>query len=328
MDYFNFNTQLPSELGAPNMDPILQGELLTGVSFQIPTSVGTPAEHQASNPVIVSVSTTFHPGANINNQLPDVILVSSDNVFFHVHCCHILGASENGFNSLLPPNRGLNNDSLTPMVMLPEPAPVLNVVLHTIYNMSASQFAPSFDDLTDALDALIKYCIPVKHYVAATTPLFALLLSHAPMRPIDSYALAAHHGLEDLAVAISPHLLSFSLPSLSDSLAARIGSVYLKRLFFLHYGRMEALKGLLLHPPSPHPETPDCDTNQQQKLTRVWALASAHLVWDARPNLSTSLMQTALSPLENELTCQLCRRALRQRIQRLVAEWSSVKRTI
>lgn len=247
---------------------------------------------------------------------------------------------------MLPPNRGLNNDSLTPMVMLPEPAPVLNVVLHTIYNMSASQFAPSFDDLTDALDALIKYCIPVKHYVAATTPLFALLLSHAPMRPIDSYALAAHHGLEDLAVAISPHLLSFSLPSLSDSLAARIGSVYLKRLFFLHYGRMEALKGLLLHPPSPHPETPDCDTNQQQKLTRVWALASAHLVWDARPSalyslhvnhheisnlsshhsdLSTSLMQTALSPLENELTCQLCRRALRQRIQRLVAEWSSVK---
>jgi len=194
--------------------------------------------------------------------------------------------------------------------------------------MSASQFIPSLDTLSASLDALIKYGIPLQRYVVPAAPLYSLLLSQAPLQPIGYYALAASHSLEDLVVAISPHLLSFSLPSLTDELANQIGPLYLKRLFFLHFGRMEALKALQLHPPRMHAVTATCDSVQQRKLTRAWALASAHLVWDARPNLSTSLLQTALRPLENELTCELCKQALRDRIMLLVAEWSAVKRTI
>jgi len=153
-------------------------------------------------------------------------------------------------------------------------------------------------------------------------------LSHAPLRPLELYALAASHDLYDLAVSTSPHLLSFSLASLSDEKVEQMGAVYLKRLFFLHFGRADALKRILLPPPHPHPPTAWCDFAEQKKLTRAWALASAYLAWDARPDLSTSSMESALRPLEEHLSCDLCRTALKDRIKNLVVQWSVVKRTI
>ena len=62
-----------------------------------------------------------------------------------------------------------------------------------------------------------------------------------------------------------------------------MGPVYLKRLFFLHFGRIDALKRVLLPPPHPHPPTQHCDFTEQKHLTRAWALASAYFAWDARP---------------------------------------------
>ncbi|KZT01522.1 uncharacterized protein LAESUDRAFT_763650 [Laetiporus sulphureus 93-53] len=118
-------------------------------------------------------------------------------------------------------------------------------------------------------------------------------------------------------------LISWRIPC-----AARIGPVYLKRLFSLHKGRTEALKSLLLHLPLPHVETEDCNEEQQQKLTRAWALASAQLAWDATPDLSTNLLQAALLPLEKELSCELCKRSLRKRIATVIKKWAAVKRTI
>ena len=67
-----------------------------------------------------------------------------------------------------------------------------------------------------------------------------------------AYALAASHDLYSLAVPISSHLLSYPLHMLTDELAEKIGPVYLKRLFFLHLGRLDALRRLLLPPPHPH----------------------------------------------------------------------------
>ncbi|KAJ3546166.1 hypothetical protein NMY22_g2162 [Coprinellus aureogranulatus] len=123
----------------------------------------------------------------------------------------------------------------------------------------------------------------------------------------------------------SSHLLGFPLFSLTDEMAERIGPVYLKRLFFLHFGRSDALKRVLLPPPQPHPPTHNCDFNEQKKLTRAWALASAYLAWEARPDLSTSTMESALRPLADHLTCEQCQAALRERIKNLVVQWSVVK---
>lgn len=303
MDYFDFNMHLPfDQLGATPRDGDSTENAASAAGEQARTPIGTPAEHpRAQSNQTISVSTAFHPDVHIDNIYPDIMLVSSDQVFFHVHLHRLLSASDNGFNALLPPPP--DGSGLVPIVVLPEPAEILNIALHAIYNVPASQYAPSFETLSGTLDMLMRYGIPPARMVLPPTPLYALLLSHAPLRPIDTYALAAAHSLEDLAVAVSAHLLSFSLPTLTDELAARIGAHYLKRLFLLHHNRLTALKQLLLQPPAAHVDTPACGGSEQRRLTRAWALAAAHLVWDARPNLSMNMLQAALRPLERDLTC-------------------------
>jgi len=207
--------------------------------------------------------------------------MSSDFVFFYVHSDTLRSASRNSFHSLLPVK------SVAPgcedILTIPEPANVLNIVLHAIYNISCSHYDHPLHTLSAAISALLVYGVNLQEHIRPTAPLFSLFLSHAPTLPLDVYSLAAQHDLHELAVSASPHLLSFSLPSLSDEAARTIGPVYLKRLFFLHLGRTEALRRLLLPPPHPHAPTRDCDFIERRKLTRGWALATAGLAWDTRP---------------------------------------------
>lgn len=198
----------------------------------------------------------------------------------------LLGASDNRFNSLLPAKTSRGNDDIGPMISVSEDSTVLNVVLHTIYNMSCNHYSPTVDTLISSVDALHKYGVSLPKCISPSTPLFHQILSIAPVAPMETYTLAAHYDLYDLAVRISSHLLAFPLPNLTDEHAVRMGPIYLKRLFFLHLGRIDALKRLLLPPPHPHAPTPACDFIEQKKLTRAWALASAYLAWDARPGAS------------------------------------------
>lgn len=304
-------------------------------AMQVPTpppssSGGSPGEHleDIEGSTIVSVSTTFYPGGNLNPLPPDLILLSCDSVFFYVHSHQVLGASENGFASLLPAKAQKADQEIGPIIVLPESASVVNIVLHTIYNMSCSHYSPTIDTLIAAVQSLHMYGVPVKRHIAPSTPLYAVILSQAPVAPIEVYALAGSYDLYDLAVPISSHLLSYPLPSLSDELAMEMGPVYLKRLFFLHLGRMDALRRLLLSPPHPHAPTTTCDFIEQKKLTRAWALASAYLAWDARPDLSTSSIESALCSLGEHLSCEVCEKALNDRVKQLIVQWSVVKRTI
>lgn len=228
------------------------------------------------------MSTTFYPGAHHHSLPSDISFLSSDNVFFYVHSHLILAASDNGFQGLLPPLSASNKDQ-DPIIHVPEVSTVLNIILHTVYDMSCAHYSPTFETLATAVSRLPQYGIKAKTAIMPSTPLYSLLLSYAPLHPLDLYALAASFDLYDLAVATSSHLLSFSLATLTDEMAERIGAVYLKRLFFLHFGRSDALKRVLLPPPHPHPPTPWCDFTEQKRLTRAWALASAYLAWDARP---------------------------------------------
>lgn len=232
---------------------------------------------------MVSVSTTFYPGAQLHSVPPDVVLLSSDSVFFYVHSHILIAASENGFRGRLPPPPTKDQNSI---ISIPENSVVLNILLHTVYDISCAPYSPTFPSLVTAVNRLPVYGIPPKIRIAPSTPFFSVLLSHAPLYPLELYALAASYDLYDLAVSTSSHLLSFPLSTLTDQMAERIGPVYLKRLFFLHFGRSDALKRVLLPPPHPHAPTPLCDFTEQKKLTRAWALASAYLAWDARPGKS------------------------------------------
>ena len=243
----------------------------------------SPVDSPPDENELVSVSTTFFPGAQNHALPPDLVLLSSDSVFFYVHIHVLLAASDNNFNSMLPPSPSAKSGPMGPVVLVPDPSIILNIVLHAIYDMSCSHYSPSFESLAAALNAMTTYGVSLRTHVAPATPLHTLLLSLAPIYPLELYALAALYDLYDLAVPTSAHLLSFSLASLTDEMAERIGPKYLKRLFFLHFGRADALKRLLLPPPHAHPPTPTCDYSEQKKLTRAWALASAYLAWDARP---------------------------------------------
>jgi len=304
---------------------------------------GSPADDSTEGNTLVSVSTTFCPGAPHNTHPADLVLLSNDSVFFYVHTNKILKASENGFNHTIPLPTRQDHDQLGPVLAVPESSVVLNILLHAVYNMSCAHYAPSFFALESAVIALKTYGVPLHDRIANSTHLYILLMSHAPHYPLELYALAASNDLYDLAASTSSHLLSLTLASLTDEMARRIGPVYLKRLFFLHFGRADALKRLLISPPHPHAPTQWCDFTEQKKLTRAWALASAYLAWDARPgqstdhpqiiyvsntslqDLSVSTMESALNPLGDHLVCDLCRDALTHRVKNLVHAWSVVK---
>jgi len=298
----------------------------------------------------VSVSTTFFLGAEFGQpHPPDLTLHSSDSVFFYVHTPALLQFSTNSFNSLIPsyPVSPTSEDGSHPAIAVPEDSHVLNIVLHLFYMIPCSHFCPSPDVISNAVAALKRYGVPIKSFTSPDTCLYNLILSRAPLHPIELYALSAEHDLHDLAVAISPHLMSFNLATLTDEIVTQIGPIYLKRLFFLHLGRNDALKRLLFTPPTLHGPTPQCDFTEQKKLTRAWALAAAYLAWDARPglsrhrgssnwmiiyascdrlsDLSTSAITSALGSLQEHLICPLCKNNLRQRVKQITVEWSNVK---
>ena len=265
------------------------------------------SSHNDSPPIeegtLVSVSTTFYPGAQHQSLPPDAILLSSDSVFFYVHTNLLLSVSENAFDALLPAPRPVSPDQ-DPIVDVPETSTVLNIILHAVYSLSCAHYSPSFGHLCSAVRRLPIYGIRPIDHTSPISPLFSLLLSHAPLFPLELYALAASFDLYDLAVATSSHLLSLPLFSLTDEMADAIGPIYLKRLFFLHFGRSDALRRVLLPPPNPHTPTASCDFSDQKKLTRAWALASAYLAWDARPGTSFKplvLQRSLMSPAPRSL---------------------------
>jgi hypothetical protein len=230
----------------------------------------------------VSVSTAFYPGAY--NESYDTVFSTTDAVLFYVHSKIIMDATTHPFISLL--GAPLSDPRFrNHVISLSESSNALNIILHMLYGTSSAQYSPTFETLVIAVDQMPAYGIQPCAHIIPPTPLYNLLLSHAPSSPMGLYSLAAHHSLDALAINSSSHLLSYSMCTLSDELAERIGAVYLKRLLLLHLERFNTLKEILLRPPNPHPPTKDCDFHDQKRLTRAWALAIVYLACDAKPGL-------------------------------------------
>ena len=257
-----------------------------------------------------TVSITFQPSLRADDRLPDTAIISSNHVYFYVHRHRLLAASSNGFaGRFFDPQIGFGG--FLPTIYVPESGDVLNVVLHTMYDRSCVHFYPSLETVEAALTALGKYGVAVDAYAAPGQPVFQLLTSHAPYRPIETYALAGQYGLEDVAVVVSGHLLPFDLSSLTDDIAIKMGPVYLKRLVLLHQSRLNHLRNIILEPPARHPPTAECGEVEQGKLTSAWAHASAQFVWDASPSKiarrSLSFVDHLLRSTHGQLDLFLCR---------------------
>ncbi|EJD40255.1 hypothetical protein AURDEDRAFT_70324 [Auricularia subglabra TFB-10046 SS5] len=278
------------------------------------------------------MSATFHPNAHLDPSAPpDVVLVSVDGVQFYVHAQILLYASKNAFSGLLPAGPQDREHAAElglplPAVTVQEDAPVLDLVLHALYALALPAINRELTPLSLAVDALIvRYAVPAEFALSPGRPLFETILAHASVRPLHVYSLAAHHELEALAAAASQHMLSFPLFLLSNDDARRMGPVYLRRLFFLHLGRVEALKRLLAAPPSVHAPSMQCDDVQLQKVQRAWGLATAAIVRDARADTSAQSISAAFGPLINQISCTECRTMLQDFIRKLIAEWAAVK---
>lgn len=280
----------------------------------------------------VSVSTTFHPGFSDTSN-PDVILLSEDSVWFYVDSEKLHRASDNSFGYLLPrrsPGNGKPDFNYGPIISVPECSGVVNILLHAVYALSPANHSPSFADLSRAARLVPAYGMAVPTVLADSpaSPLYALIAAHAADHPFAVYTLAAQLDLHVLASHASQYLHSHILSGISDEEATDIGPIYLKRLFFLHYGRVEALKRILLDPPRQHAPTKSCDYVKQRGLARAWVLASAYLVWDSPVDLSTLTINSSLAPLVNSLACKKCQDMLEERTEKLVTEWGAIKVTI
>ncbi|PPQ90285.1 hypothetical protein CVT25_013110 [Psilocybe cyanescens] len=274
-----------------------------------------------NNSDVISISTSFHPSTD---PAPDTIFASSDNVFFYTIYQTILDAAPDAFRPCL--NAPLSHPQYrTTVIVLDSPSSELNIILHALYKTSPARNSPQFEILVRAIDRMPRYGLSAEHTITPSTPLYELLLAHAPLYPLDSYALAAHHRIAALAATVSAHLLSHDLSTVSDTMAERIGPVYLKRLLLLHSDRFAALKDILLRTPVPHSATRSCGFEDQKKVARAWALVSAYLVWDARPDMSTITLGNALNPLLEHLTCKSCEKALEDKIRDVMVRWIAVK---
>ncbi|CDO72118.1 hypothetical protein BN946_scf184962.g61 [Trametes cinnabarina] len=272
-----------------------------------PFSPGTPD----------SISSVFHPGFVVDGLLPDLTITTPEWIHFNVHSELLLSASTNAFGGLLSqPNY---------LLAVPETAVVINILLNVIYGIPCHHNPPPLPSTQAALEAIIKYGIPLAPLTVPNQPLYQLILSYAPYYPIEAYALAAHYHLEALAVAISSHLLSYDVSRITDDLVIKMGPMYFSRLVRLQRSRLAALRDIVSRPPATHPDTPTCDHRAQRELSRAWAFATAELVWEALPNTSTHALRTRFAKAGASIACLQCQTSLYDRIQEVTEEWLAVK---
>lgn len=205
---------------------------------------------------------------------------------------------------------------------------VLNIILHVIYGLPMEQFRPDLQLLCVALSELTNLGYQPSELVTPHSEIFHLLVAQSRTYPLVVYALAAGHKIERLAVSCSTNTLAVELSEITDDLAAIMGPVYLRRLFFLHIGRTDALKRLLLEPPVGHPPSLTCSIDNQKSLTRAWALAVAYMAVEGRPNTHPTMLSSSLSTLGEHLECPSCQASLADRVRSVVQQWAAVSSTI
>ncbi|CUA78241.1 hypothetical protein RSOLAG22IIIB_13020 [Rhizoctonia solani] len=289
----------------------------------------------------ISISSRFH-NASWDMQDADVLFLTSDQVFFYAHRSVILQHSSNCFGGLLVDTMDntdeeidvsqpmSDSDSLLgiepKLVVIDSSANIFNVVLLALYQFPIQQFAPSNDTLCQVIPTLTSLGYDPSVIAYPRSELYGLLLRSAAADPYPMYAAAAQCSFESLAVSVSALTLRRPLHEITEELAQQMGPIYLRRLFFLHLGRADALKRIVLPQPNLHPpeSNPHCDSESQKCIQRAWTLASAYIISQNHPGE----VNDVVSLLGTRVECTECGRSLQERISRLVNDWSAVKYTI
>ncbi|KAF5326740.1 hypothetical protein D9619_004686 [Psilocybe cf. subviscida] len=214
---------------------------------------------------LLTISKTFHtelvPAA-------DALLFSSDGVFFCVHLETIHRHCPEAFRSFLDES---SNSQLANPIMLDCPSEELNIILHALYDMSLDAYRPSPDTIATAIDIMPRLGVTVNRVVYPGCALYEYILTYTPIRPLEVYAMAAHHDVHSLAVYASAYLLNMEILSVSEDASTRMGPLYFLKLVRLHMARSDALKASLLVAPPAHPPAmvDRCTFGQQQQARQV-----------------------------------------------------------
>lgn len=183
--------------------------------------------------------------------------------------------------------------------------------------------------MTETLGCLDKYGINLPVDVP-NDDIWSSVVSYAQhVDPIRAFAIAAHYGMEELCVKISPFTLSTPLNTISEEAALTMGPMYLRRLLLLHMGKRDSLKGLIDKPPRGHAPTTECTTEDQADVGRAWELTVTDAVLRQMPQALTldelrGILANGMAPR----VCELCNEDISARIDEAVSAWKNVRSTI
>ncbi|KAJ8083888.1 hypothetical protein PM082_002654 [Marasmius tenuissimus] len=270
-------------------------------------------------------SSTFGPMVAGSGRPPvDMLLLSGDSVMFYTDEKTLLDASKNSFKRLLP----FTSKELSRRVLFLHDisSSELEIMLRAIHDVSSvpeqSLIDVDVQTLIRAIDNLPEYGISPVACITPKTHLYRLLLSCAPLHPLEIYAQAAHHGLAPLAVTVSSHTLVVELAQLTDELSMRMGSVYALRLFQLHTGRVEILKKLLSRDLGLHNPTPRCSFDGQRVLKAKWNLGVAFMFSKIKPDTATSTIREIMMSHTAGIGCRECNNLRDRCLRDIINDWT------
>lgn len=248
---------------------------------------------------VVSMSTTFCLGT-MNDPYPtDVLLVSSDNVYFCVHSMTLLLHSLNKFGGYL-------KEGLQPIILSSHSA-VVNLALYALYDLNPSAFNPTTGLMTQALHFLIDHGILPKDCITPTNPFCESIHKLGVQCPLETFMIVSYFDLEHLAIDVSRNLLNVPLQNITEQVALTIGPTYLRRLFWLHLGRIDRLKRLMFQVPEAHGQNKDCYDSEQRLLQLEWRSLAVALAPEASPAMGPSQLYKAFLPItQKKSLCPDC----------------------
>ncbi len=123
-----------------------------------------------------------------------------------------------------------------------------------------------------------------------------------------------HPTLLHLAMYASSFLLTLEFTEIADEVAAKIGSIYLLRLYKLLTERTREFKRILLPPPQFHVSDRQCNT---KSLEKAWRLAVAYLLCSAAPDVSAACMDGTKNSVIDQILCERCKASLERRFDDL-----------
>ncbi|KAG8965180.1 hypothetical protein FRC00_009873 [Tulasnella sp. 408] len=270
-----------------------------------------------NSPRDIQVSTTFFPGSATvlaaTDAYPDLIIQSEDMIFFYAHSHIIKFQLENCWGPSHSPS----------LLVLSEPASVLNLCLHVVYGLTFTRYHASLDLISRAVAFLMKRGLDLVATSGVITE--ALLECTEHTHPFEVYRFAAHYGLVNAAIKVSECTLAHDIAILTAEQSLNMGSVFLHAIVKLHTSRNAAFRQIFSRDLVPH----EGDCADSKPVSRAWSLATAYIL--AKPNwpgIKEDALREVYEDVWTKLDCDSCRIATRSQAITMIQMWENQPRQI